>query len=123
MWMRDRPTEFIWSMSYDASSGVGSGLTEVGFIRATLGTVDSDLDGLDDGFELWFFDDLSQSASDDFDQDGFSNLEEFNENTSPVVADSDADGRKDGEEQLHGTDPHWPDHPDVMLTAEGGLLQ
>ena len=109
-WMRDRPTEQLWE--------IGISLAEhpnPGFVRATLGILDSDMDGLDDGFELWFFGDLSETASGDYDQDGISNLEEYQRNTDPTVADSDADGRKDGEESELGTNPLWPDHPDVEL--------
>lgn len=111
-WTRDRPTETEWAGSVD-----GSGEGQL-YLRASLGIIDSDLDGLDDGFEYWYFGDLTQTATDDFDNDGHSNLEEFNENTNPTIADSDADGRKDGDEIQMGTDPQWQDHPDVELNVE-----
>lgn len=117
-WMRDRPTDQLWETGVSLAAHPNPG-----FIRATLGVVDSDADGLDDGFELWFFGDLIETATGDFDLDGFSNLEEYQRNTSPVVADSDADGRKDGDELEYGTNPLWPDHPDVGLTAGGRLVQ
>ncbi|MDA3874139.1 MAG: thrombospondin type 3 repeat-containing protein [Kiritimatiellae bacterium] len=109
-WMRDRPTEQVWETGISLADHPNPG-----FVRATLGIVDSDSDGLDDGFELWFFGDLTETAEGDYDQDGISNLEEYQRNTDPTVADSDADGMKDGDELSLGTNPEWQDHPDVEL--------
>ncbi|GEM_PF-1396014 len=115
-WSRERPEESEWTGTVDAS---GEGQL---YLRASLGIIDSDADGLDDGFEYWYFGDLDETAGDDFDEDGFTNLQEFTILSNPAVADSDVDGRKDGDEALYGTDPTWPDHPDTELTAQGVLL-
>ena len=48
---------------------------------------DTDNDGLPDDWELAYFGNLLQSASDDFDKDGFSNIEEFKQGTNPKVSD------------------------------------
>lgn len=109
-WMRDRPAEHVWQTDISPADHPNPA-----FVHATLGTLDSDGDGLDDGFELWFFGDLTETASGDYDNDGISNLEEYRRNTNPVVADTDADGRKDGDEITLGTNPEWKDHPDVEL--------
>jgi len=62
---------------------------------------DTDDDGLDDDWEIEHFGTLNFSAEDDFDNDGFSNLEEFEKGTDPTKAterpidDKDAKDEKD----------------------------
>jgi Bacterial TSP3 repeat len=46
--------------------------------------VDSDGDGLPDGWELQYFGNLTQTDTDDPDGDGFSNLQEFLAGTDPT---------------------------------------
>jgi hypothetical protein len=79
---------------------------------------DSDNDGLDDGFEIEFFGNLSQGADDDTDMDGLTNLAEAERGLDPSDDDSDDDGLKDGVEDgagtfvsaaQTGTDPSKPD--------------
>lgn len=65
--------------------------------------VDSDDDGLDDGYETLFFGDLTQGPDDDFDVDGLTNLEESDLGLDPSDDDSDDDGLKDGVEDGSGT--------------------
>ncbi|MEK6835129.1 MAG: myxococcus cysteine-rich repeat containing protein, partial [Nanoarchaeota archaeon] len=52
------------------------------------GTEDTDNDGLLDSWELKYFGNLLQSASDDFDKDGFTNIEEYSKDTSPTDSSS-----------------------------------
>ncbi|MFT5189521.1 MAG: hypothetical protein ACI957_002551 [Verrucomicrobiales bacterium] len=59
---------------------------------------DLDDDGLNDFFENGFFGNLDATPEEDPDEDGLNNLAEMNGGTSPVNADSDGDGRTDGEE-------------------------
>ena len=49
--------------------------------------LDSDLDGIPDWWEMKFLNGLSETASGDPDDDGYSNLEEFAHGTDPLVAD------------------------------------
>lgn len=49
---------------------------------------DSDGDGLPDDWEIEYFGDLSQTASDDYDEDGASNLVEYYANTIPTDSNS-----------------------------------
>lgn len=49
--------------------------------------LDSDLDGIPDWWEMKFLNGLSETASSDPDGDGYSNLEEFAQDTDPLVAD------------------------------------
>ncbi len=87
-------------------------------------SLDSDMDGLDDGFEIKFFDDLSEGPDDDFDMDGLTNLEESESGLDPSNEDTDGDGYKDGVEDgggtfvsatETGTDPSNPDSDDDGL--------
>jgi len=49
-----------------------------------IGSVDSDNDGLLDSWELQYFGNLFQGPNDDFDNDGSSNVKEYNKNTNPT---------------------------------------
>jgi len=86
--------------------------------------LDSDMDGLDDGFENKFFGDLSEGPDDDFDIDGLTNLEEAESGLDPSDDDTDDDGLKDGVEDgtgiyvsatQTGTSPFDPDSDDDGL--------
>ncbi|MFQ5884459.1 MAG: hypothetical protein ACE5IO_05100 [Thermoplasmata archaeon] len=52
--------------------------------RSIVANEDSDQDGLPDWWELEYFGDLSYGADDDPDNDGFTNLEEYEAGTSPI---------------------------------------
>ncbi|WP_216831514.1 VWA domain-containing protein [Alkalihalobacterium elongatum] len=97
------------------------GLTDA--LEAVYGTdplnPDTDGDGLPDGYEVFhtLTDPLKQDstgngisdADEDFDNDGLTNLEEFELGTDPLNPDSDFDGWTDGYEVQRGTDPLNPD--------------
>ncbi|MFX0103418.1 MAG: right-handed parallel beta-helix repeat-containing protein, partial [Candidatus Hodarchaeota archaeon] len=72
---------------------------------------DTDGDNITDGWEiLYTLDPLNISdASNDDDNDGLTNVEEFNRDTIPNEADSDNDGLNDGEEVSLGTNPNDAD--------------
>ena len=55
---------------------------------STIGTVDSDSDGLPDDWERFYFGNLGESADGDLDGDGATNLEEFRSGTNPKDAKS-----------------------------------
>jgi len=62
---------------------------------------DTDNDGLNDCFESLFITELD--GSDDADQDGLSNAEEFQLGSSFLLADTDLDGRTDSQELAAGS--------------------
>lgn len=61
---------------------------------------DRDSDGLPDWWEQKYAKNLAPAV--DTDDDGLTNLEEYTNNTNPLVADTDADGLSDGEEVSAG---------------------
>ncbi|MEK6916527.1 MAG: binary toxin-like calcium binding domain-containing protein [Nanoarchaeota archaeon] len=67
---------------------------------------DTDGDGLEDSWEIGYFGNLLQTGSEDFDNDGLTNLEESKLGSSPKLADTDGDSYSDFEESLHGTKPN-----------------
>ena len=67
---------------------------------------DLDEDGLPDDWELTFFDNITiYGAEDDPDNDGMSNLAEYQNGTDPVESDTDNDGMPDGWEVKYDLDP------------------
>lgn len=77
-----------------------------GFNIHDVSTEDTDGDGMDDFKETFFFGDLSQDGSGDFDEDGLIDSEELALRADPTVKDSDGDGLEDGPEvHEYGTDP------------------
>jgi hypothetical protein len=113
-WMKDRPAvaeieipySAIWEQAGSGSSpaggmetmsvgtpgdgGGGSGTSitwKPVFVRASLGVIDSDLDLLDDGFELWKFGDMQETGASDYDGDYVSNADEYTFETDPTSPD------------------------------------
>lgn len=109
--LAERPSENTWNVVFPNPGGAGNLL----FVRATLGMIDSDTDGMDDGWEIWFFGNMDQNPGDHYDNDGLTNLEEYLAGTDPTVADSDGDGIWDGDELTAGTNPLRADNPQVGL--------
>jgi hypothetical protein len=74
-------------------------------------TDDSDADGMEDWWEIHWFGDLNQTAGMDYDNDGLSNIEEYDLiHTAGIFVepnnwDTDADGLDDAWENFYGLDP------------------
>ena len=92
----------------------------VSFITSAANdTVDSDNDGMTDAWEVLHglnAQDATDAGFDD-DNDGLTNLEEFNAQTDPSNPDSDNDGMPDGWEVDHNLDPN--DASDANEDADG----
>jgi DNA-binding MarR family transcriptional regulator len=73
------------------------------------GETDTDTDGLPDTWEEQYFENITKyGAEDDPDNDGLSNLEEYQNGTSPVDTDTDKDEMPDSWEQTYGLDATNP---------------
>ncbi|MCH2063779.1 MAG: thrombospondin type 3 repeat-containing protein, partial [Roseibacillus sp.] len=80
-------------------------------------SIDTDGDSIPDGYEEQYFPgDLTQLGPGDFDDDGLTDLEEYEAGTNPTEADSDDDGVDDADEVANGTDPGNPDSDDDGLS-------
>ena len=66
---------------------------------------DIDRDEMNDRWEMDFFGNYEQDGSADSDDDGLTDLEEYNNETNPLDIDTDKDGMPDGWEIQNGTDP------------------
>lgn len=74
---------------------------------------DSDSDGMDDLWEVTNgTDPIIDDADNDPDEDGLTNIEEYNLNTLPTNNDTDSDGMDDYWEATYGTDPLTDDAED-----------
>jgi len=76
-------------------------------LATELAMVDSDGDGMDDGFErlAGLNPDDAKDGALDLDGDGVTNVEEYYVGTDPTRADTDSDGIPDGYELSYGLDP------------------
>jgi hypothetical protein len=90
----------------DQCTGTSPGLT-VDDVGCADEQKDSDNDGMDDAWEkVKGLDPLDAvDANQDLDNDGLTNIEEYNEKTEPDEEDTDGDGYADGEELEKGFDP------------------
>ncbi len=81
---------------------------------------DTDGDGIPDAYEeLYFPGDLTKLGLGDFDMDGVSDPDEYNNRTNPTLKDTDMDGLDDGDEVIAMTDPLNPDTDgDTILDGE-----
>lgn len=104
-----------WSKLADSD---GDGLPDIieEYPGSDPNNIDTDSDGLNDYYEVFgTFTDPTKADTDengindgdeDFDEDGLTNLEEFENKTNPYINDTDGDGLSDGDEvKTHGTNP------------------
>jgi hypothetical protein len=77
-------------------------------IFSLINVNDADADGMDDGWEVTYFGNLSRDWAGDYDSDGLTDLGEYRKGTYPDNFDSDNDGVNDGDEINNGTNPVNP---------------
>jgi alpha-tubulin suppressor-like RCC1 family protein/regulation of enolase protein 1 (concanavalin A-like superfamily) len=70
-------------IGFAVCSGNTTALSRADFDSVLVGGVDTDNDNLPDSYETAQFGNLSQTAAGDFDHDGLSNLDEYEDNSSP----------------------------------------
>ena len=117
-----------WGVNYSRIDGIkqaweGEDLNLNGAVNTgetDSNSYDSDGDGLPDGWEAWYGLDAldgngNNGADGDPDNDGLTNMQEYENGTSPVSDDTDNDGMKDKYEVEHGIDANDPDSDDDGL--------
>lgn len=95
-------------LEYSKDFSVNTGDDAVWIDNLRYLTADIDDDGMTNIWEETFGLDKNNPADADLDNDGdeLSNLQEFNNDTNPLLADTDGDGLEDGEElNEYGTSP------------------
>ncbi len=70
---------------------------------------DADGDGMSNDWEISSFGSLAKDGIGDYDSDGLSDLEEYQNETNPTLNDTDSDGIPDGWEVEYGIDPLYND--------------
>jgi hypothetical protein len=128
------------SISYTPSTAIADGTHQVylevrdavgnlattswNFTVNASGLPDGDIDNdyLPDDWEIEHFGNLNESAMNDTDNDGLTNLEEYQEGTDPNLADTDGDGISDGDEVEAGTNPLVAETGSDFLSQYGLVL-
>jgi hypothetical protein len=99
----DWPARYVRIVGHGNSVNNFNSFTEVAINYSTPG--DTDADGLPDVWEMFYFTNLTQTATGNPDNDGFNNGQEFLRGTDPTqpnsVVDSDNDGLPDTWEQTN----------------------
>jgi len=135
-WMSDRDGELGFGTELGVTLSVGThlitleatnsiGLSDTASITFTV-VGDYDFDGIPDADELADGLNLltSRDAFSDQDGDGLMLIAERNRGLNPAVADTDNDGRSDGQEVSEGTNPDASDSPlpvDVLAAFPNNL--
>ena len=124
---------YALSFTYTAGAGgtlnlkvntIGGGTFHLyGLSNQVVSVADTDGDGLPDAFEVVHTDPESATAlnaADDLDNDGLTNLQEFQNGTDPNNADTDGDGLNDADE-LVGAGSRPATNPAKADTDDDGL--
>lgn len=100
----DFPARYVRIVGHGNSQSLWNSYTEVAIQSSP--DADSDGDGFPDSWELYYFGNLAQSATNDFDLDTFDNFAEYTAGSNPTnilstPLDRDADGLPDAWELLY----------------------
>lgn len=99
---------YKWFRYRVTAVGAGSSMHAISEIEFFGADIDSDSDGIPDSYEDRYAFLKSQSPADavlDYDNDGLTNLKEYQIGTRPDLVDTDGDGISDGAEVAAGSNP------------------
>lgn len=105
----------LWSWGYNYYGQLGHGNTSSLMVPTKLLNLklcqdDTDLDGMSDSWEKFYFGNLSQIASGVYTAGGGTNLIAYSKGLNPLIIDNDKDGLPDVTELASGLDPlDWTD--------------
>ena len=99
---------YTFKVDASGTSNTGEAFTRTATKSTVVGR-DSDNDGIPDVWEdIYGLDKYRDDSAEDPDNDGLTNLEEYNNRTHPFEWDTDGDGYSDGQEVAAGSDPLEP---------------
>lgn len=122
---------FVGVIFGDGSTGYGSEFYVDEVRTYWFAGTDADEDGMVDSWEIDNFGDLTEDGTGDSDNDGLTELQEYQSSTNPFAADTDSDGLSDGfEVNTNGSDPlvaegliaYFPFDGSVDDESENGLI-
>ncbi len=90
----------IVAYAYDAAGNITNSIQ-----TGTMTEPDTEPDGLPDAWELVWFNNLTNTAAGDFNQDTINNLKHYQDGTDPADPDTDGDHSSNVDELAAGTDP------------------
>ena len=117
-----------WDPAATSETAQNNALTTLGQLKMVFSfdiSADSDMDGLPTAWELAAGSNPNDPnpPTNDRDDDGLSDFEEYQLGTNPNVKDTDLDGIEDGDEVTNGTNPRVPDAPPLTIRIANGSNQ
>lgn len=89
-----------WDVHLESAKESENAIAVLGQIKHVFSfDLDTDADEIADWWERRHWGNLDQAGSDDSDDDGVANAEEFKKGTNPLSADTDGDGHLDSEDE------------------------
>ena len=118
---RIHPNREYYDENVDNAGGIpGSTFNSPAFAIAK--PVDLDNDGIFDDWEIKYFGGVSRDGSGDFDRDGLTDMDEYQNGTNPTKADTNGDGLLDYYEANPLADADGNGIPDMNEDTDGDLI-
>jgi hypothetical protein len=113
----------VQTQTYPHSQNQNTVVSDYSEEVAVTTVFDADHDGMSNDWEITYFGDTSRDGTEDYDSDGLTDLQEYQNNTYPNDTDTDDDGLDDSDEvNIYKTDPAVAD-TDVDGIPDGWEVQ